>query len=123
MAGLTKEEKAARAAAAQAAATGNETVTIPENELPRENHKIVVLVHGLVRVGKKDFVTDDVIEITDEQLESQAIKYLFVKGFVEFLDARDKTRDYVKQILAAGKRIKDQPEKTIEELEKGAVIK
>jgi hypothetical protein len=121
MAGLTKEQKAERAAAA-AAAEENETVTIPENELPRENHKIVILVHGLVRIGKQDFVTDDVVEITDEQLHSQAIKYLFVKGFVEFLDARDKTREYVKEIRSS-KRIKEQPEKTVEELEKGAEIK
>lgn len=119
MAGLTKEQKAERAAAAAAAA---ETVTIPENELPRENHKIVVLVHGLVRIGKQDFVTDDVVEITDEQLHSQAIKYLFVKGFVEFLDARDKTREFVKEIRSSN-RIKEQPEKTVEELEKGAEIK
>lgn len=122
MAGLTKEEKAARAAAAQAAETGNETVTIPENELPCEKHKIVVLVHGLIRVGKSDYVTDDVIEIDDEQLNSQAIKYLFIKGFVEFLDARDKTRQFVNDIRS-GKRIKEQPEKTVEQLEEGAVIK
>lgn len=115
MAGLTKEEKAARAAAA-AAAEGE--ILTP----PRENHKIVVLVHGLVRIGKQDFVTDDVVEITDEQLDSQAIKYLFVKGFVEFLDARDKTRQYVQEIRS-GKRIKEHPEKTVEELETGAVIK
>lgn len=120
MAGLTKEQKAERAAAA--AAEEKETATIPENELPRENHKIVVLVHGLIRIGKMDFVTDDVVEITDEQLHSQAIKYLFVKGFVEFLDARDKTREFVKEIRS-GNRIKEQPEKTVEELEKGAEIK
>lgn len=75
----------------------------------------------LIRIGKEDVVPEGVIEITDEQLNSQAVKYLFNRNELMFEDDPKRTREFLAKIR---EKVKAKPAeaKTLKELEDGGTV-
>lgn len=75
----------------------------------------------LIRIGKEDVVPEGVIEITDEQLNSQAVKYLFNRNELMFEDDPKRTREFLAKIR---EKVKAKPaeSKSLKELEDGGTV-
>lgn len=73
----------------------------------------------LIRFNKVDVVPEGTFEVTEAQLNSQAIKYLFNRGEVQFEDDPKRTRDYLAKIR---ENVKPKVEKTLAERENGGVV-
>lgn len=77
----------------------------------------------LVRIEKQDLKPDGTLEVTEEQIKSQAFKYLFLRKDIEFDDDPKRTREYIAEIKKAAKVKPEKEVKDIEELETGKEYK
>ncbi len=87
--------------------------------------KIVVKNIGacLIRIEKQDLKPDDVLEVSEAQVNSQAFKYLFLRKELEFEDDPKRTREYIAEIKKAAKVKPEKEVKDIEDLETGKEYK
>lgn len=75
----------------------------------------------LIRVGKTDVAPNGLVEVTEEQLNSQGIKYLFNREELGFEDDPKRTREFLAKIR---EKVKAKPvaEKSLKELEDGGTV-
>ncbi|MEG0209056.1 DUF7444 family protein [Hafnia sp.] len=82
----------------------------------------IVISHALclIRIDKTDRLPEEEFELTDAQLKSPGVRYLFNRGELAFVDDAKRNREFLAEIRKGAKKAK---EKTLEELEEGATIK
>lgn len=71
----------------------------------------------LASIEGKDVAPNATLELSDEQLKSQGVFYLFNRGEIEFEDDPKRTREFVEAGLKARNPKPAEPEKTLKELE------
>jgi hypothetical protein len=74
----------------------------------------------LIRIGKVDVPPDGLIEVTEAQLNSQGVKYLFNREELGFEDDPKRTREFLAKIREKAKPA--QKEKTLAEREDGGTV-
>lgn len=77
----------------------------------------------LIRIEKQDLKPDDVLEVSEAQVNSQAFKYLFLRKELEFEDDPKRTREYIAEIKKVAKVKPEKAVKDIEDLETGKEYK
>lgn len=60
--------------------------------------KVLIVAPCPIKIGDKYPTQDSVIEVSDDELSSQAWKHLFVTGRVVFEDDTKRTREYIQSI-------------------------
>lgn len=73
----------------------------------------------LIRIGKVDVAPEGKFEVTEEQLNSQGIKYLFNREEVQFEDNPKRTREFLAKIREKKKPV---VEKSLAEREEGGTV-
>lgn len=60
--------------------------------------RVLIVAPCPIKIGDKYPTQDSVIEVSDDELSSQAWKHLFVTGRVVFEDDTKRTREYIQSI-------------------------
>lgn len=89
---------------------------------PKSKAKTVTLQNVgacLIRIGKVDVLPEKTVDVDESYINSQAAKYHFYREELEFYDDPKRTREFIAELAKVAKK---EPEKSIEELEKGKTI-
>lgn len=95
-----------------------ETALTQDSEMNQDQEKVYDVTHKgacLVTIGGKSYLPEDEFELTQAEIDTWGVKYLFATGVLEFTDNSKDT----KALIEAFKTKPEPKKKTLKERENG----